>query len=150
MSYPFGDVVLSEGHEPLLLVSAGIGCTPIIGMLNHLAATSSTRSVAVLHADRSAAGHAHRAELIELVKQLPHARLHRFYEDLGERQPDGSVRLGRVDLDALPIEPGTRAYLCGPLPFMAAVRDALIAQGVPGENIHYEVFGPNTGSLQPA
>ncbi|MGY4649502.1 globin domain-containing protein [Mycobacterium sp. URHB0021] len=149
VTHPFGDVVLSEGQEPLLLVSAGIGCTPIIGMLNHLAETSSARSVAVLHADRSAAGHAHRAELIELAERLPHARVHRWYEDLGDRQPGGGVRLGRVDLDALPIEPGTRAYLCGPLPFMTAVRDALIARDVPRENIHYEVFGPDTGSRQP-
>ena len=90
VTHPFGDVVLSDGHEPLLLVSAGIGCTPIIGMLNHLAETSSARSVAVLHADRSAAGHAHRAELIELVERLPHARVHRWYEDLGDRQPAGA------------------------------------------------------------
>ena len=148
VTHPFGDVVLSEGHEPLLLVSAGIGCTPIIGMLNHLAETSSARSVAVLHADRSAAGHAHRAELIELVERLPHARMHRWYEDLGDRQPAGGVRLGRVDLESLTIEPGTRAYLCGPLPFMTAVSNALIARDVPRENIHYEVFGPDTGSHQ--
>ena len=150
VTLPFGDLVLNDGQEPLLLVSAGIGCTPIIGMLNHLAETSSARTIAVLHADRSAAGHAHRAELIELVERLPRARVHRWYEDLGVREPAFSVHRGRVDLDGLSIEPSLHAYLCGPMPFMISIREALIARDVPSENIHYEVFGPDNWSHQSA
>lgn len=150
VTMPFGELTLVDGDQPLLLASAGIGCTPIIGMLNHLAETVSGPKIAVLHADRSAAGHARRAELIELAAKLPRAQVHRWYEDLGARVPGDGVRLGRADLDAVSIEPDTLAYLCGPMPFMISIRDALIARNVPSANIHYEVFGPDTWSAEPA
>lgn len=62
LSAPFGDVVLDDADTPLVLVSAGIGCTPMVGMLEHLAATGSDRPVHVLHADLTAADHALCAE----------------------------------------------------------------------------------------
>lgn len=144
VSLPFGDLVLAEDDTPVLLISAGIGCTPMISMLSHLAETADSRKVAVLHADRSAASHAHRAELTSLVERIPSAQVHQWYEDLGAREPFGSVRLGRTDLAEVALEPNTRAYLCGPLPFMLSMRDALLERDVPAEHIHYEVFGPDT------
>ncbi|MBC2639650.1 MULTISPECIES: globin domain-containing protein [unclassified Rhodococcus (in: high G+C Gram-positive bacteria)] len=146
VSTPFGDLVLQDDDAPLLLVSAGIGCTPMIGMLSHLADTEDDRPISVLHADRSASSHAHRAELTELVERLPFAVMHRWYEDLGARRPEGSLREGRADLGEVTIAPGTQAYLCGPLPFMLGMREALLAKDVPAENIHYEVFGPDSWS----
>ncbi|MFC9834777.1 globin domain-containing protein [Rhodococcus sp. NPDC127530] len=146
VSTPFGDLVLQDDDAPLLLVSAGIGCTPMIGMLSHLADTEDSRPVSVLHADRSASSHAHRAELTELVERLPFAVMHRWYEDLGARRPESSLQEGRADLGEVTIAPGTRAYLCGPLPFMLGMREALLAKDVPAENIHYEVFGPDSWS----
>ncbi|MEN0134735.1 MAG: FAD-binding oxidoreductase, partial [Rhodococcus sp. (in: high G+C Gram-positive bacteria)] len=146
VSTPFGDLVLQDDDAPLLLVSAGIGCTPMIGMLSHLADTDDSRPISVLHADRSASSHAHRAELTELVERLPFAVMHRWYEDLGARRPEGGLREGRADLGEVTIAPGTRAYLCGPLPFMLGIREALLAKDVPAENIHYEVFGPDSWS----
>ncbi|QSE93265.1 hemin transporter [Rhodococcus pseudokoreensis] len=146
VSTPFGDLVLQDDDAPLLLVSAGIGCTPMIGMLSHLADTDDSRPISVLHADRSASSHAHRAELTELVERLPFAVMHRWYEDLGTRRPGGGLREGRADLGEVTIAPGTRAYLCGPLPFMLGIREALLAKDVPAENIHYEVFGPDSWS----
>ena len=145
---PSGDLTLVDGHQPLLLASAGIGCTPMIGMLNHLAETASGRKISVLHADRSAADHAHRAELIELAAKLPQAQVHRWYEDLGARVPVDGVRLGRANLDAVSLSPDTLAYLCGPMPFMISIRDALIARNIPSANIHYEVFGPDCWSRE--
>ena len=78
VSAPFGDMVLDESDAPLVLVSAGIGVTPILGMLRHLRSEGSTRDVRVVHADRSPARHAHRQELKELVEELPSASLHRW------------------------------------------------------------------------
>ncbi|MFD4266677.1 globin domain-containing protein [Rhodococcus sp. NPDC058481] len=144
VSLPFGDLVLEDDDAPLLLVSAGIGCTPMIGMLNHLAATGDPRQVSVLHADRSPAQHAHRAELTELVQRMPFAVMHRWYEDLGTRAAGETTHLGRADLSDLQIESGTQVYLCGPLPFMLSVRETLIARQVPADHIHYEVFGPDS------
>lgn len=143
-SLPFGDLVLEDRADPLLLVSAGIGCTPIIGMLHHLARTGSERPVTVVHADRSPARHAHRQELAELVQRIPDARLHHWYEDLGVRPPSETVQRGLIDLDAAHVDPDAQVYLCGPLPFMELVRGRLAGHGVPESHIHYEVFGPDT------
>ncbi len=66
-----------------------------------------------------------------------------FYEDLGSRRPVGGIRQGRAHLADFDIAPDTRAYLCGPLPFMVSIRNILLAKGVPERNIHYEVFGPD-------
>lgn len=93
VSAPFGDLVLPGGDGPLLLASAGIGSTPMLAMLDHLAATGSGRSVTVVHADRSPAAHAHREELRRLVDALPHGTLHLWYEDGAE---PGQGRRGPV------------------------------------------------------
>ena len=144
VSAPFGDMVLDQGDAPLVLLSAGIGVTPILGMLRHLRDEGSTREVLVVHADRSPARHAHRQELKELVAELPSATLHRWYEDLGTRPARDVLSLGRVDLAGLALPADALVYLCGPLPFMESAREALLARGLPVERIHYEVFGPDT------
>ncbi len=143
VSAPFGELVLQDSDEPLVLISAGIGITPMIGILHYLAGTGSTREVLVLHADRSPARHAHRQELKELVGALPAGSLHRWYEDLGVRPTRDVLRVGRVDLGTVEIPAGAKVYLCGPLPFMESVRNSLVEQHVPEEDIHYEVFGPD-------
>ena len=143
VSPPFGDLVLDSSDAPLLLISAGIGSTPIIGMLHYLTHTASPRDVMVLHADRSPARHAHRQELKDLVDQLPAATLHRWYEDLGVRPTRDDLLAGLVDLDAVDIPTDAQVYLCGPLPFMESVRSSLIAQHIAESDIHYEVFGPD-------
>lgn len=143
VSAPFGDLVIQDSDDPLVLISAGIGITPIIGILHYLAGTGSTREVVVLHADRSPARHAHRQELKELVGTLPSATLHRWYEDLGVRPARDELRAGRVNLGAVQIPAHAQVYLCGPLPFMESVRTSLTEQHVDETDIHYEVFGPD-------
>lgn len=144
VSTPFGDLVVEDTDRPLVLVSAGIGATPIVAILHYLAATGSTREVLVLHADRSPAQHAHRQELKELVAAMPTASLHRWYEDLGVRPVRDVLRAGRVDLGSVTIPADAQVYLCGPLPFMESVRAGLVERGVAERDIHYEVFGPDT------
>ncbi|AUG81276.1 hemin transporter [Kitasatospora sp. MMS16-BH015] len=139
LSRPCGDLTLAEGEEPLLLASAGIGVTPMVGMLDHLVRTGATRPTTVVHGDRSPADHAHAADLTTLVARLPAAELHRWYET----DAPTTDRTGYVDLTDLPLPEGLRAYLCGPLPFMRAARATLLARGIPSGRIHYEVFGPD-------
>jgi nitric oxide dioxygenase len=143
VSAPFGDLVLDEGDGPLVLVSAGIGVTPIIGFLRHLLSVGSARQVLVVHADRTPACHAHRQELKDLVAALPSASLHRWYEDLGLRPERDVLSLGRPDLGAVEVPANAQVYLCGPLPFMESARESLIAREIPTSHIHYEVFGPD-------
>ncbi|KOU58119.1 hemin transporter [Streptomyces sp. MMG1533] len=141
VSAPFGDLVLPEGNGPLLLASAGIGNTPMLAMLDHLASTGSNRPVIAVHADRSPADHAHRAEQLDLVRALPNARHHLWYEVPGDQATEAAA--GQADVSSLQLPADLTAYLCGPLPFMRAVRGDLLRHGVPAESIHYEVFGPD-------
>ncbi|MFG2907917.1 globin domain-containing protein [Kitasatospora sp. NPDC048286] len=138
---PLGDIALADGDGPVLLASAGIGNTPMTAMLDHLAATGSTRRIVSVHGDRDQLSHAFRAELAQLTTTLPNATSHVFYEQpLGEWPAE---RTGRVDLSTVEVPAGTTAYLCGPLPFLRAVREQLLTAGVPAADIHYEVFGPD-------
>ncbi|GAU70344.1 putative flavohemoprotein [Streptomyces sp. NBRC 110611] len=146
VSAPFGDLILPDGDGPLLLATAGIGVTPALAMLGHLAATDSGRPVTVVHADRSPADHAHRDELRTLVQALPDARLHLWYDQPDDSAPGASA--GRADLGSLELPPTLTACLCGPLPFMRAVRGDLLRRGIPAQRIHYEVFGPDLWRAQ--
>ncbi|MFB8031019.1 globin domain-containing protein [Streptomyces sp. NPDC056465] len=141
VSAPYGDLVLDDSDAPLLLVSAGIGCTPILSMLEDLAGRGHRSPVTVVHGDRSPADHALRARHEALAGELPGGSSHFWYETPAPGHP--AERTGRVDLDGLEIAPGSRAYLCGPLPFMRAVRTQLLGRGVAPADIHYEVFGPD-------
>ncbi|MFF4219413.1 globin domain-containing protein [Streptomyces nondiastaticus] len=141
LSAPFGDVVLDESDAPLVLVSAGIGCTPMVGMLEYLAGIASTRSVTVLHADRSPDDHALRRDMNLLVDALPHARATYWYERSAAEEPDS--RAGLMDIDGLGLPADACVYLCGPLPFMREIRSQLLRDGVAARNIRYEVFGPD-------
>jgi nitric oxide dioxygenase len=140
LSEPYGDLVL-DGVDgaPVLLASAGIGVTPMIAMLAQLAADGHQAPVTVVHGDRSPAGHALRADHEAYAAKLPEAAVHFWYEEGAEE----GARAGLVDLAGIDVPEGTRAYLCGPLPFMRAVRSQLIDKGVAPADIHYEVFGPD-------
>src|SRR5690606_22666310 len=137
LSAPFGDVVLGDGDRPLVLASAGIGCTPITAMLQHLALTADQRRVLLLHADRSAAHHALRRDMEELTDALPAADRVFWYEHGTGGRP------GRIDLTGVDVPEQAVAYLCGPLEFMRDAREQLIRAGVAPRDIHYEVFGPD-------
>ncbi|MFJ9905266.1 globin domain-containing protein [Streptomyces sp. NPDC101152] len=140
LSAPYGDLVLDAADStPLLLASAGIGVTPMIAMLAQLAQDGHSAPVTVVHGDRSPADHALRAEHEAYTAKLPDASTHFWYE----QDATPGARAGLVDLTDVEVPLGTRAYLCGPLPFMRAVRAQLIEKGVAPADIHYEVFGPD-------
>ncbi|WAX80388.1 globin domain-containing protein [Streptomyces sp. KMM 9044] len=140
LSEAYGDLVLdARSGTPLLLASAGIGVTPMTAMLAHLADHGHDAPVTVVHGDRSPADHALRADHATHAAKLPDATVHLWYE---QDAPTGTST-GYVDLTGVPVAAGTRAYLCGPLPFMRTVREQLIGKGVAPADIHYEVFGPD-------
>jgi ferredoxin-NADP reductase len=101
----------------VLLISAGIGVTPVLAMLHQLAAARSTRDVWWIHGARSPREHPLAAEAHTLLASLPHAREHVFY----------SVTAGRLSKDkllALDVPTDASAYICGPASFMTDMRDA--------------------------
>ncbi|RBQ21802.1 hemin transporter [Spongiactinospora rosea] len=139
LSHPYGDLTLRAGASPLLLVSAGVGITPMAAILDHVSRTQPTRDVTAVHADRNVARHALRAEMSANGSRLRSFRSLTWYE---QNVPDVSDALtGFVDTDAIPLTDDADVYLCGPVPFMQMVRAGLHRRGVPDERIRYEVFG---------
>lgn len=142
VTVPFGDLPAPVRGVPLTLVSAGIGITPMIGILEHLVAGASETSVRVLHADRGDTSHPLRERQRELVEALPHATLDIWYED-GMTAGEPGVHSGRMNLDGIELADGTHVYLCGADGFVQAVRPQLIDLGLPAERVHCELFSPN-------
>jgi ferredoxin-NADP reductase/MOSC domain-containing protein YiiM len=142
---PRGEFVLADGPGPVLLISAGVGVTPVLAMLHQLAAANSTRDVWWIHAARDAAQHAFAAEAHQLLTSLPNAHERIFYTAADAEAPAaGPVIRGRptrAALAALDLPPGATAYICGPASFMTDIRDALVALGIEPDHMHTELFG---------
>lgn len=144
LSAPFGDVVLEYTDRPVVMASAGIGITPMAGMLSHLVKAGSQRQVMLLHADDSPESFALRRQVSEDIGRLAEASLHSwFLNRAGDQGPAGSTFTGFMDVNAVELPMDAEYYLCGPLPFLQSVRNALVAKGVPARDIQYEVFGPD-------
>jgi nitric oxide dioxygenase len=144
MSLPFGDVVLDDSGRPVVFASAGIGVTPMVGMVSHLAAAGSRLPITVLHADVDDAHFPLRDQLLYDIRSLPGATLHVWYErGASTALPVDGVHDGLMDLDDVRLPDGALYYLCGPLPFMQGIRSTLIERGVAPRDIQYEVFGPD-------
>ncbi|MGH3158379.1 MAG: 2Fe-2S iron-sulfur cluster-binding protein, partial [Streptosporangiaceae bacterium] len=129
----------------VLLVSAGIGLTPVLAMLHGLAAAHSSRDVWWLHGARGPREHPLATETHTLLTSLPHSHEHVFYSAASplERQR-AHAAAGRLDKDklaALAIPPSASAYICGPASFMTGMQDALLAAGLGPPRIHTELFG---------
>jgi ferredoxin-NADP reductase/MOSC domain-containing protein YiiM len=142
---PRGDFVLADGTEPVLLISAGIGVTPVLAMLHQLAAARSPREIWWLYAARRPAEHPLAAEATDLLTALPDAREHVFYSQATPprkyRDHAAAGRLTAASLTALGVPAQASAYICGPAGFMTAMQDALTAAGLDPARIHTELFG---------
>ena len=142
LSLPFGDVVLDDSR-PAVFASAGIGITPMAGMLSHLAAAGSQLPVTLLHADADENSFALRHQVLDDLRSLPGSGAHVWYERGGEHSLPFEAHAGTMDLDDVKLPDDALYYLCGPLPFMQAVRSSLVERGVAPRDIQYEVFGPD-------
>lgn len=131
---PRGDFHLTDGVTPVVLLSAGVGVTPVLAMLHALAAARSEREIWWLHTTRDAATHGFGSEVDDLITRLPNARRHVFYTGNGDR-------LDGARLASLGIPRDSRVYMCGPEAFMTDMRDALAGVGIAATEIHTELFG---------
>ncbi|MFD0433407.1 MOSC domain-containing protein [Streptomyces chartreusis] len=150
---PRGDFVLKPGTDPVLLVSAGIGLTPVLAMLHELSESRSKREIWWIHSARSSQEHPLAAEAHALIGSLPHAREFIFYSGAASAsQPaGGDIIHGRLSKDAviaLGVPRDATAYVCGPASFMSDVKDALSAAGVDPAAVHSELFGA-LGAITP-
>lgn len=143
---PFGDFTPdTESTEPIVLLSAGVGITPMISALNRIVQVNPGRDVVFAHAARSAATHAHRDDVAAAQAAMPNLKVSTFYEVAEEGDLAQGVRAGRMSVAELPSwqRDGANVYLCGPIQFMQAQWRDLVAQGVPPVRIYREVFGPD-------
>ncbi|GAA1496617.1 globin domain-containing protein [Paeniglutamicibacter kerguelensis] len=143
LSNPYGDLTIDTTGAPIVLATAGIGCTPSASALATLAAAGSDRQVLVLHAEATEDAWALKEQMRESIEALPNAELKLWLEDITAKTDNTEATEGYMDLAGLDLPADARLYLCGPLPFMRAVRSQAIDAGIPATNIHYEVFGPD-------
>ncbi|HEY9324230.1 MAG TPA: FAD-binding oxidoreductase, partial [Agromyces sp.] len=140
LSNPYGDIELDDSDAPIVLATAGIGCTPSASILQSLAQRLSDRRVLVLHAEQRAENWALAGQMRAAVQQLPNAELQLWLE---ESAADVEAESGFMDLNGIDLPEGAKLYLCGPVPFMRSIRSQAITAGIPVTDIHYEVFGPD-------
>ena len=134
----------------MLLISAGIGATPVLAMLQALAQERSDREIWWLHGARNGREHPFAAESRALLASLPNARAHVYYSRPGPderegRDFDGTGRLTASLLAELEPPSDAEAYLCGPTAFMDEISAGLAALGFDASRIHTELFGPAAG-----
>ncbi|MFC5550103.1 globin domain-containing protein [Massilia aerilata] len=135
VSHPFGEFTPNtEDEQTIVLLSAGVGVTPMVSAVKRIAAVNPQRRVIFAHAARNAAHHALRADVEALKAIMPNLAVVSFYEDVE----------GRMDLARLPVWKREEAevWLCGPHKFMQAQWLSLLHAGVPAARLHREVFGP--------
>jgi ferredoxin-NADP reductase/MOSC domain-containing protein YiiM len=141
---PRGDFVLDDAG-PVLLISAGIGVTPVLSMLYELAARRSTRDIWWLYGARGPREHPFAAEAHALLASLPHGHEHVVYSAATpperHRGHAAAGRLSKDKLAALGLPASASAYVCGPAPFMTDMQHALTAIGIDPARIHTELFG---------
>ncbi|HEY2698804.1 MAG TPA: MOSC and FAD-binding oxidoreductase domain-containing protein [Pseudonocardiaceae bacterium] len=131
---PRGDFTLAEGPGPVLLISAGVGITPVLAMLHQLADEHSERAIWWLHTARDAAQQAFAAEARDLLATLPNA--HQLV-----RHTASGARLTETALARLGLPTSATAYICGPEGFMTDIRTALTGLGIDPAHINTELFG---------
>lgn len=151
---PRGKFTLSRsGDRPVVLISAGVGVTPMIAMVEHIVAegrrTGTFRPVHFIHCAQSGKVHAFSQHVRELAAGHPAFKLHVCYSKPGADDVSGTSHhsKGYVDIDlikrVLPFG-DYEFYLCGPRAFMKSLYDGLTGMGVQVERIFYESFGPAT------
>jgi ferredoxin-NADP reductase/MOSC domain-containing protein YiiM len=143
---PRGTFILQPGPAPVLLISAGVGATPVLAMLYALADAGSGREVWWLHGARNRAEEPFAAEARSLLAKLPQAHLHVCYsqpgaDDVLGRDYQSAGRLSAAVLAELDLPREAEAYICGPAGFMTDVAAALAKLGLGGGQIMTEIFG---------
>jgi ferredoxin-NADP reductase/MOSC domain-containing protein YiiM len=138
---PRGDFYLTDDDSPVVLLSAGVGATPVLAMLHSLAAADSQRRIWWVHTTRDRESHAFATEVGRLIESLPHAVQHVIYTAAPDGDAGTGGRPGREAIAALSLPTDATVYLCGPGPFMEAMRDALSAGGINPAHVHTELFG---------
>ncbi|QUY36976.1 MULTISPECIES: NO-inducible flavohemoprotein [Acinetobacter] len=151
VSAPTGNFYLIDSKKRNVFISGGVGLTPMIAMLNQLVTLDMPQPVTFIHACRSSQVHAMKQHIHDLKAKFPRLSTFTTYEfphdgDVLGVDYEAAGRLDLASMDAALLPTTADYYLCGPMPFMAEQHKALVARGIPAENIHSEAFG--TGGVK--
>jgi len=153
VSAPRGSFTLRPSQDPLVLLSAGVGATPVMSMLHSLAAEKSQREIWWIYGARNRVDHPFAEESRSLLKQLSRGREYIVYSRpaaIGQVGADFDAP-GHIDaalLKKIGVSRGSDFYLCGPSSFLQNMRDGLRNWGVLAGNVHTEIFG-SVGAITP-
>jgi ferredoxin-NADP reductase/MOSC domain-containing protein YiiM len=147
VSAPRGTFTLRPGDVPVVLVSAGIGATPVLSMLHSLSSSASPREVWWLYGARNRTEHPFAKESRELLQSMARGQSHVVYskpgpEDQPGRDYDSAGHLNAPLLDRLGVARNAEFYLCGPPSFLRSFTEALKTWGADSNRVYAEVFGP--------
>jgi nitric oxide dioxygenase len=151
VSAPTGNFYLIDPNKRNVFISGGVGLTPMVAMLNQLITEDMPQPVTFIHACRSGLVHAMKKHIQAHQAKFPRLSTFTAYEfpqasDVLGQDYDVAGRLDLASMDSALLPQDADYYLCGPMPFMAEQQKALIARGIPAENIHSEAFG--TGGVK--
>ena len=153
VSAPRGAFTLRPGQRPVVLLSAGVGATPVMSMLHALAAEASQREVWWIYQARNHQEHPFADESRSLLKQLAHGQSHILYSSPAATDQlgvdfDTSGHIGVALLEKIGVARESDFYLCGPSSFLESMRGGLQSWGVLTEDVHVEIFGA-LGAITP-
>ncbi|MCM3719028.1 NO-inducible flavohemoprotein [Fictibacillus phosphorivorans] len=146
LSAPAGDFYLdTESEKPAVLISGGVGLTPLVSMLKTAAEKQPEREVTFIHAAINGKTHALKNEVKKVAEDAKNISTYFVYEKPLE-EDFGYDQTGYIDVawlcKVLPLEKEAEYYFCGPVPFMKAIYHALQELNIKKEQIHFEFFGP--------
>jgi ferredoxin-NADP reductase/MOSC domain-containing protein YiiM len=146
VSAPRGSFTLHPGQNPVVLLSAGVGATPVMSMLHALAAEKSQREIWWIYGARNCVNHPFAEESRSLLKQLSRGRGYIVYSrpaaiDQAGTDFDASGHIDTALLEKIGVPQNSDFYLCGPTSFLQSMRDGLGTWGVLTANVHTEIFG---------
>jgi len=146
VSAPRGSFILRPSQSPVVLLSAGVGVTPVMSMLHSLVAERSQREIWWVYGTRNGVDHPFAEESRSLLKQLSRGRKYIVYSrpaaiDQVGADFDAPGHIDTALLERIGVSKGSDFYLCGPSSFLQNMRDGLRTWGVLAENVHTEIFG---------
>jgi nitric oxide dioxygenase len=151
LTAPAGNFTLTRDLEaPVVLISGGVGLTPLMSMLNSLVEKNHAFPITWLHGCRNEEVHAFKDHIAGIVNAHPQVRQHVFYDQISEQAREAGILEGHLDINKVPeldLVPDANYFICGPSAFIQKQYKDLVAAGVNKKHIYFEEFGPQLLAL---